>query len=191
MDLKAFEREGLAQVQSLFQDSEFRLLISADYGSALNSNADSGQEHRSNIRLSISQNCWPSPESGHVSISHTKGAGAVLFHPQYQVGVDLEISARVQDKIVSRVSSPQELALEISPSQLWVAKEASFKASRNNHQPAALSGIQIDSFDKQSNLFSFSLNKSSSKSTGYGLVISYFEFTLAMAFLKPSHRENS
>lgn len=78
----------------------------------------------------------------YVSISHCEGMGAVAFS-EFPVGADVEVSARVLEKIVARVSSDDEVKSAPSFSALWSAKEACFKALRSFDQPSVLSQISI------------------------------------------------
>jgi hypothetical protein len=74
----------------------------------------------------------PDPPGHSVSISHTPSLGGFVYLKQAgpRLGFDLEDIARVHTKVVSRVSTPEELSAAPSPAQLWVAKEAAFKALR-------------------------------------------------------------
>jgi 4'-phosphopantetheinyl transferase EntD len=70
-----------------------------------------------------------------ISISHTKGYAAVLFHSKANPGIDIELDSRSAEKVASRILSPLELEdcrenEGYSNKKLlihWCAKEAVFK----------------------------------------------------------------
>ena len=184
MELRDFESECLERIRSVFQSTEFHLILSEEFG-LNNQRADKDTvSHRIRIQDSIAKLGWPPPETGHVSISHTLGAGATLFHPDWQVGVDLEVSSRVQEKVVARVASSKELSLGMTPASLWVAKESAFKAVRNQGQPEVISAIEIESFDPNFDCFSFSSPGPSSRIFGQGLLMKNERYSLGIAFIK-------
>lgn len=81
------------------------------------------------------------------SISHCAGMGIVVAAPG-SVGVDVELSSRVEDRLVARVSSQEELSAAPSSPSLWCAKEACFKALRPYAQPPVISQISIGAWKK-------------------------------------------
>lgn len=172
MELKSLQADTENRMRELFADSGFRVLISEEFS------------QREMIRAAIQSHHWPEPQSGHVSISHTVGAGAVLFHPRFRVGVDIEKAARIQEKVVARVSAPEELSIVRDPSHLWVAKEASFKACRHHNQPQTISGVEISSFDTDKNIFTFKLTASSEEGLGEGFVLKHSDYVFAFSFIK-------
>jgi phosphopantetheinyl transferase (holo-ACP synthase) len=184
MDLKKLEAEIQNRLHNFFGDSAFRILISEEFGPQAGLNTKYPENYREKISRAIQARSWPLPESGHVSISHTAGAGALFFHPKYMVGVDLEKAERVQEKIVARVSSPEEIARVQNSSHLWVAKEASYKACRHHNQPQTISGIQISLFDTKNNTFAFKLLDSAAESLGEGFVHEHFGHVLALSWIK-------
>lgn len=78
------------------------------------------------------QNQPPYAEEGFLSISHTRGYAAAVYHTHKKVGIDIELSDRlVKDHILKRFASDDELTQIQSPHdalRLWCAKEAVFKA---------------------------------------------------------------
>ena len=71
----------------------------------------------------------PHPKNFAVSISHSPVAGGFAFiGMQRDIGFDLEVSERIEEKTIARVSTEKELFAAPSPAHLWVAKEAAFKA---------------------------------------------------------------
>ena len=83
----------------------------------------------------------------HTSISHSDGMGAVIYS-KWPVGVDVEQTSRVLEKIAARVSTKEELATAPSPASLWTAKEACFKALKSFEQPSVISQISIGDWQK-------------------------------------------
>lgn len=87
---------------------------------------------------------WPTSKKTAISISHCPGLGgfALLTKPG-AIGFDVEVEARVQSKVMARMSSPQEMSLIPSPAHLWVAKEAAYKSLGETVQPIVLSEIEV------------------------------------------------
>ncbi|MDG0815110.1 4'-phosphopantetheinyl transferase superfamily protein [Bdellovibrio svalbardensis] len=81
------------------------------------------------------------------SISHTHELGAIALSSS-AIGVDVELSARVTEAPVARVSSREEVKAAPSPVSLWCAKEAAFKALKSYDQPSVLSKISIGEWQK-------------------------------------------
>lgn len=92
------------------------------------------------------------PKDWNTSISHCGQAGGFIAAPEpYRVGFDIEIISRVKPEIAKRICEDPEEALEApSPSSLWVAKEACFKALFEIQQPAVVSSIEIGDWSKSS-----------------------------------------
>lgn len=78
----------------------------------------------------------------HTSVSHCEGSGIVVAS-RFPIGVDVEVSARVEDKVVARISSLEELKAAPNAAALWSAKEACFKALRSYEQPSVISKISV------------------------------------------------
>nr|WP_295904205.1 4'-phosphopantetheinyl transferase superfamily protein [uncultured Bdellovibrio sp.] len=76
------------------------------------------------------------------SVSHCEGVGVVVAS-RSPVGVDVEVHTRVEEKTVARVSSHEEVLAAPSPTSLWSAKEAIFKALRSYDQPSVISKISV------------------------------------------------
>ncbi|MEK2647098.1 4'-phosphopantetheinyl transferase family protein [Bdellovibrio sp. BCCA] len=76
------------------------------------------------------------------SVSHCEGMGVVVVS-RSPLGVDVEVRAHVEEKIVARVSSNEEVLAAPSPASLWSAKEAIFKALRSYNQPSVVSKISV------------------------------------------------
>jgi 4'-phosphopantetheinyl transferase EntD len=94
----------------------------------------------------------PRPFQTSVSISHTHDMGGWLSLPRPgQIGLDIEIVARIEDRIVDRVGSPQELTETPRKALLWGAKEAFFKALEDE-QPAVITNLTISDWKVQGEL---------------------------------------
>ena len=104
--------------------------------------ASNFSNHRDLIQEQIQKTSTP-----YVSISHCPLLGGVLFSDQ-SCGLDVEVLDRMQEKIVSRVSTEEEMKqikrLQLPLGYLWTAKEASWKATRNICQPKVISSMEID-----------------------------------------------
>jgi phosphopantetheinyl transferase (holo-ACP synthase) len=133
--------------------------------------------------LSIDQNS----RLNFFSISHSMQSG-VIAQSLIPVGIDLESSARVSEKIVARVSTPTELQEAPSAAHLWTAKEACYKALIHFQQPQTVSQIEITDWSKgSSDTFSFGLKHKNnfSVSSCRGFVFSHYSEALAVFFAKP------
>lgn len=65
---------------------------------------------------------------GHFSISHSEKAGGYAISAD-PIGLDIETADReLSEKAYHRISDEEERELGITPIELWVAKEAAFKA---------------------------------------------------------------
>lgn len=94
------------------------------------------------------------------SITHSLDQGIIALCDS-PVGIDLEKTDRVQDKIVARVSSEKELQRAPSAAALWCAKESAFKALRTFQQPEVLSHLEIGGWrESQDGLLFFELKNS-------------------------------
>lgn len=85
-----------------------------------------------------------------ISVSHTDELGGFVWinlkepMPGLQIGLDIENSTRVHEVVAKRIcKSEAEFKAAPSPSSLWVAKEAAFKALRGPKQPQVLSEVEI------------------------------------------------
>jgi 4'-phosphopantetheinyl transferase len=101
--------------------------------------------HRELIRTELSE--LLSDRSKFTSISHCPDMGIVIA-ANAPVGVDVEITSRVESKIVARVSSDREVVDTTSAAALWCAKESSFKALQIYDQPSVVSAISIGDWKK-------------------------------------------
>lgn len=141
--------------------------------------------HRDLIRAEIQKLL---PENWHSSTSHTEGLGIIVLSP-CPVGVDVEVSERVTDKTVARVSAAEELSAAPGAAALWCAKEACFKALRSYDQPSVISQISIEAWeniDSQTETFRLSNpEKFNSSSENRGVVMKISTWSLAF-FIFPS-----
>lgn len=125
-------------LKTLLSCPEMLIFLNTKWGSK-------NPEHRALIRAEIST-LAAAPQL-HTSVSHCPGLGAIVTAPS-PVGVDVEIYSRVEERIVIRVSSAQEMADSPSAAALWCAKEACFKALRTFNQPPVISKISIGDWKK-------------------------------------------
>ncbi len=82
-----------------------------------------------------------------ISISHSHGMGGFIVCT-WSVGLDIENTTRISEKIVERVSSEEELKSCPEFELLWPAKEAIFKCSTEFY---TISQIQIQSWQASQN----------------------------------------
>jgi 4'-phosphopantetheinyl transferase len=98
-----------------------------------------------------------------ISISHTKGFAAVLFHSKANPGIDIELDSRSAEKVAARILSPLELEAcreneGYSNKRIliyWCAKEAIFKMVDEN-KVSYSQEIYISLNDQVEEPFSFS-----------------------------------
>lgn len=127
-------------LESFFAVPHFKVFSKPEWGSQ-------NPEHRNLLRAELTQQTQIHASAGYHSISHCPAVG-VLVLSSHPIGVDVEKTARVELKIVARVSSSQELVITPSPASLWCAKEAAFKALRPYQQPSVISDISIEGWQK-------------------------------------------
>ncbi|WP_413576232.1 4'-phosphopantetheinyl transferase family protein [Bdellovibrio sp. HCB290] len=109
-------------------------------------------EHRRLIHAHRDRIILNSDTPLHSSIAHTSGMG-ILVISSHAVGVDIEHSERIADKVVKRITSPQEFAAAPNAASLWTAKEACFKALRPFKQPSVLSDFSVGNWQKNTSQF--------------------------------------
>lgn len=124
------------------ENPDHRNLIRTDL---LHQFGESWSEQQKQIFLDLSE--IPTLPNGHVSISHTQNYGVWVYGATV-VGVDLEQTNKIQDKIVARISGQSELdhthSVATSFAPLWTAKESSFKALNRITDIKLLSQIEIN-----------------------------------------------
>lgn len=116
------------------------------------------KDHRDKIRQELSRvtgfdlsdlRVLPDTDLDCISISHCPQVGGYAFVKKpTHIGFDLEVSSRVQEKVVARISTQAELSEAPSFAHLWSAKEATFKSLKFSDQPATLSSIVIEGWQR-------------------------------------------
>lgn len=125
--------------------------------------------------------------SGFSSLSHC-GEDGVVAIANSPLGVDLEEIARVQEKIVLRVSQPEELQNASGPASLWAAKEAAYKALYAYSQPTLLSQVEIGGWKKLTSQYeTFRLRNAASFGgpEGIGVVFQNDSHVLGIFIFRP------
>lgn len=126
-------------VQSTLQDSSLRLYFNAEWGSLQ-------ENYREKIHAQLAN--LNAASFRYHSISHTYNLGGFALSKN-PLGLDLEVSDRVQPHIAQRVcATPEEYDRAPNSSALWSAKEAAFKALRSFNQPQTISQIEIVDWHK-------------------------------------------
>jgi len=111
-----------------------------------------------NVLVVYDENNKPllSDKAYHISITHSKNFVAVMLHPEYPVGIDLEIRTNRVQNIYKRFLNTAEQKIfynENDTSKLeiaWSAKETLFK----------IIGKEVQDFAAELEIFSFPLNDS-------------------------------
>ncbi len=182
-----------------FLGDDFIIRFSTDYGSQ-------SSEHRHLIRQTIATEFgenWSELERQNfldlqqipkmpklfASISHTHDHGVWIVGPR-PVGIDLEQTSRISEKIIARVCSAEEIShttkLFGSPLVLWTAKESAFKALYRASQIRVLSEIEI-LWDKKGEISLgkyFSLSESETKKknscNGFTILSDFYAFSVVI-----------
>lgn len=123
----------IESLKNHLKNPDIKILVASEWGSQ-------NPSHRDLIRAKLTE--IQSDQTPYSSVSHCEGAGVIILAP-FPVGVDVEVTSRVAEKIIARVSSPEELQHASSTAALWCAKEACFKALRSYRQPSVISEISI------------------------------------------------
>lgn len=126
IDLKNFE----SFLQAHFNNPFLQLDCRPEW-SSLNEN------HREHIKARLNQ---PGVQSS--SVSHCQNMGGfVASHKSVRLGLDAEENSRVTNDILSRMFAKNEIDSCPQPFALWAAKEALFKALKEEGQPSVLSDL--------------------------------------------------
>lgn len=125
-------------VQEIFKDPHLQIFTDPTWGSE-------HPGHRERLHHKAEE--LKSSGTPYLSISHCEGRG-ILVGSVHPVGVDVEQTARLTDKVVARVSTVGEKSQAPSAAALWCAKEACFKALKTFTQPSVISQISIGDWQK-------------------------------------------
>lgn len=134
----------------------FNLILIEELGSKTHSNyrlkvrehlydllVKDGHEPSKNL-LDIHQR--PTCKDVFISISHCPQHTLLAWGPR-TLGCDIELSSRINKKMIGRISTPQELEEAPELSHLWTAKEAAFKAISSSIK--LLSSVEIIEWQKE------------------------------------------
>ncbi len=155
-----FSDSTLESFRKILHSPSLQIFAHSDWGSH-------NPAHRELLRAEIQKHT--EGKNLYHSVSHTQDLGVFVLC-ESPIGVDLEITSRVQEKVVARVSSDEELSAAPSASALWCAKEACFKALKTFEQPSVVSKISIgdwQNIDSQTETFTL-LNSTEFKSSSEG-----------------------
>nr|BFD68794.1 hypothetical protein HAGR004_38160 [Bdellovibrio sp. HAGR004] len=167
-----FSESTIESFQKILHCPSLQIFAHPDWGSH-------NPNHRGLLRAEIQKRTQGKTLYHSVSHTHDLGMFALCDSP---IGVDLEITSRVQEKVVARVSSEEELRQSPSAAALWCAKEACFKALKIFEQPSVVSRISIgdwQNIDSQTETFTLTNAtefKSSSEGRGVVRQISQWSF---------------
>ena len=167
-----FSESTLESFQNILHCPSLKIFAHPDWGSH-------NPNHRDLLRAEIQKHTQGKTLYHSVSHTHDLGMFALCESP---IGVDLEITSRVQERVVARVSSEEELRAAPGASALWCAKEACFKALKTFEQPSVVSKISIGRWEKiDSQTETFTLLNSpefKSPSEGRGVVTEISQWSL-------------
>ncbi|MBV2169253.1 MAG: hypothetical protein KUL82_11165, partial [Bdellovibrio sp.] len=89
----------IESLKNHLQNPDIHILIDSAWGSQ-------NPQHRELIRDKLTE--VKNDKTPYSSVSHCEGVGVVVLAP-FPVGVDVEVTSRVEERIIARVSSPEEL----------------------------------------------------------------------------------
>jgi hypothetical protein len=124
------------------------------------------------------------------SISHTRGLGGYVLGP-VPTGFDIELQNReISERAVRRLTTLKERELGFSAIEIWVAKEAAFKASTACQDLKTVTQITLKGRQQKNSKaaieFSFKTNKINSLSSlGRGFLVRHGRFLLGFACILP------
>lgn len=151
--------------------------------------------HREMISEALQACLLSNPEPGDSSISHAEGLGGFALlpfaFPDYGLGFDIELTARIRPEVARRICRTQEeFAAAPSLASLWCAKEAAYKAMKGPWQPTTVMGVRIFDWQKTgaSESFHFHAPENPAIPAGKGLSFHDEVYGLAIALLP---RENA
>lgn len=113
-------RMGVSSPKRILERYATRALLHAITGKHLKINYDN------NGRPFLSEN-------GQISISHCEGFAAVILHPNYRLGIDIELLSPQAYKVRNHIFNSREIEQfspneqEIMPTLFWCAKEVAYK----------------------------------------------------------------
>lgn len=155
-----FSERAIESFRKILHSPSLQIFAHPDWGSH-------NPAHRDLLRAEIQKHT--EGKNLYHSVSHTHDLGLFALC-EFPIGVDLEITSRVQNKVVARVSSDKELRMAPGAAALWCAKEACFKALKTFEQPSVVSQISIgdwEKIDSQTETFTL-LNSTEFKSSSEG-----------------------
>lgn len=131
-------QDMLESVSNLLQHSNIEVHARSEWGSQ-------NTGHRDLIRQMMSE--LDKSSTYKYSISHTTGMGVLVYSLDW-VGVDVEVTDRVTNQVMQRVSTLAEIQEAPTLAALWCAKEAAFKALKGFRQPSVISDVSIGGWKK-------------------------------------------
>lgn len=148
MFTRPLNEELQAQMNDFLGTTDIRLFLKTDWSS---SSPMGRHEIRRHIFLNIEAdeqilnlNNLPICESGSLSISHNRQMGGYVHTNQnFQLGFDIEVSARLNDSNVRLFASTEEIRNARGAPILWTAKEAAYKCLPRVLQPTVIGEIEL------------------------------------------------
>ncbi|MBC6415534.1 MAG: hypothetical protein GDA46_03995 [Bdellovibrionales bacterium] len=118
-----------------------------------------------------------------VSISHCPSLAGFVFvfqnnlKKKISLGLDIEESHRISQKVISRVSQTQEQNSSPRPDFLWTAKESSFKCFSESSNPLLIKDCRIYAWKAEKKSYTFKAQYKKNKARG--LVFSIKHLSIA------------
>lgn len=85
----------------------------------------------------------PETDEYSISISHCPSySGFACIKKPLSIGIDIESAERMKAPLIERISSAEERAKLLTPSYIWSAKEAAWKACQKTHSIEVMSQIE-------------------------------------------------
>jgi 4'-phosphopantetheinyl transferase len=177
----------IARIQSFLNLPHLEVLVRHDWGSK-------SPHYREDLHREVKRRqakAYPFSDS---SISHCPGAGGFAFtiygsNQFVQIGFDIEERDRVTEPIARRICRTDlEFQKAPSPSSLWSAKEACFKALKGPNQPQIISALEIEEWKAEDSQFETARLKNSEilySSQIEGVLMKKETFTFAFFIMRP------
>ena len=115
------------------------------------------------------------PETADHSISISHGhqySGFAWTKKPRRIGIDIESSSRIKPPLIERISSKEERERLLTPSYIWSAKEAAWKACQEIYSIEVLSQIETHSWKQlKPQALQFKVQFNGKKIDGIGICV--------------------
>jgi len=187
-------KEQLEEIRRLIRAPKIEVILSTEWNSSKEGYREELRQHLAHslqnqitqfteIKKLMDLNQIPTPPGMSLSIAHCPLVGGFAKTiPPNQIGFDVEVDDRVSAQSIARISKPDEVRIMPSPSHLWVAKEAAFKALFGKIQPKTQSQIEIvEAYNYDEHLIHYAYRAPNMAKNSDGCVLQMGPVSLAIA----------